>query len=406
MHIKESVDSTIEDKIASPLRTVRDMYSDLAFSMLDLSTEIRAKTSSLAKFDKKFGTEETEFIAKRVRTKDNKPVPIQASELAEATEAFTKIQENVTKLDLAHQKMITAEMKQLSQLELTIAKDKRMAFFIEESIDLFRTFLEGYRSKDIAPEETEFSDDHIAGWYLIHHLLAMKDDLQIVADTFAFTTKEQILAKVHKKTFMRNDVQNIINMINQKHFDEEIYEGFLNYCYTHILTQGKTSMLFEVTVEVHVNVNLMIEERKEEATMKAARTAVEQTDAAEETARKMAEMTTLKNSTLGSMIFELVKEVNNTQAPKTKAPRTPKNGKGGPKSPRSTPNPRGPRSPKTPTVPKAQAQVQHPGTKGAKGKEKKKNKKPKKRDREPPSSPSGRKTKKGKGNGQGDRNKK
>ena len=206
LHIKESIDSTIEDKIASPLRTVRDMYSDLAFSLLDLSTEIRAKTSSLAKFDKKFGPDETEFIAKRVRTKDNKPVPIQASELAEATEAFTKIQENVTKLDLSHQTMITAEMKQLSKLELTIAKDKRMAFFIEESIDLFRTFLEGYRSKDIAPEETEFSDDHIAGWYLIEHLLALKDDLQIVAELFDLATKEQILAMVHKKMFTRHDV--------------------------------------------------------------------------------------------------------------------------------------------------------------------------------------------------------
>mmetsp|Transcript_31535 Transcript_31535/g.62481 ORF Transcript_31535/g.62481 Transcript_31535/m.62481 type:complete len:104 (-) Transcript_31535:261-572(-) len=56
--------------------------------MLDLSTEIYAKISSLAKFDKNFGPDETDFIAKRVRTKDNKPVPIQASELAEATEAF------------------------------------------------------------------------------------------------------------------------------------------------------------------------------------------------------------------------------------------------------------------------------------------------------------------------------
>ena len=53
LHIKESVDSTIEDKIASPFRTVKDMFSDLAFGLLDLSTEVRAKTTSLAKYEKK-----------------------------------------------------------------------------------------------------------------------------------------------------------------------------------------------------------------------------------------------------------------------------------------------------------------------------------------------------------------
>ena len=138
---------------------------------------------------KKFGPEESEFVTKRVRTKDNKPVPIQASELAEATEEFTNIKENVLKLDKAHQTMITAEMKRLSKLELTIAKQKRMDFFIEESLNLYTTFLEGYRSKDIAPEETAFSDAHIAGWYLIEHLLALKDDLEEISNLFEFTMK-------------------------------------------------------------------------------------------------------------------------------------------------------------------------------------------------------------------------
>ena len=77
-------------------------------------------------------------------------------------------------------------------------------------------------------------------------------------------------------------------MVNDKHFDTEIYKGFRNYCYTHMLTQTEQSMLYVVTVDIHEDIKKMIEERKEDSTMKASRTAVAQTDAAEETTRRMA----------------------------------------------------------------------------------------------------------------------
>ena len=64
MHISKTVNELIEDKIESPLRTVKMMLMDLAFDLLDHKTEIRAKQASLAKFDKKFGKEEVSFIAK------------------------------------------------------------------------------------------------------------------------------------------------------------------------------------------------------------------------------------------------------------------------------------------------------------------------------------------------------
>ena len=84
---------------------------------------------------------------------------------------------------------------------------------------------------------------------------------------------------------MRHNVQNIIKVINEKCFELEIYEGFESYCYTHILTESKTSILFEVTVKIHLTISEMIKERKEEAIMKAAHTAVVQTDTVKETTK-------------------------------------------------------------------------------------------------------------------------
>ena len=115
--IKNVIDTLIEDTVESPLRTVKSIFTEIANTIVDLSTEVRAKHTSLLKFDKKFGKEKKDdFIAKRVRTKNNLPLPVQASKEAEATVEFTTITGEIHELDRLHAIAITEKIKELSKL--------------------------------------------------------------------------------------------------------------------------------------------------------------------------------------------------------------------------------------------------------------------------------------------------
>ena len=149
--------------------------TDLAFELLDYSAEIRSKQSAVEKFSKTFGEEKEEFVAKRVRTEKNEPLPIQASKRAEATEEYLKIKTDIFDLDIAHQKQVTARLKDLAVLEHALAKEARQDHLVDKLIRLFGTLLEGYQCKTDAPELKTFSPLHIAGWYGIRHLLDMKE---------------------------------------------------------------------------------------------------------------------------------------------------------------------------------------------------------------------------------------
>ena len=50
--IKNVIDTLIEDTVESPLRTVKSIFQEIAHTIVDLSTEVRSKHTSLLKFDK------------------------------------------------------------------------------------------------------------------------------------------------------------------------------------------------------------------------------------------------------------------------------------------------------------------------------------------------------------------
>ena len=82
-----------------------------------------------------------------MRTKDNLPLPVQASKEAEATEEFTKISESIIGLDKLHQIAITEKLKELSLLEYNISKTKRYTKFILETTKLFEALIRGFKSR-------------------------------------------------------------------------------------------------------------------------------------------------------------------------------------------------------------------------------------------------------------------
>ena len=98
----------------------------------------------LLKFDKTFGKEKTDnFFAKRVRTKDSLPLPIQASKEAEATKEFATIMGAILELDKLHQVAITEKLKDLSTLEYKLLITKQYTTFISATVKLFETPLQG-----------------------------------------------------------------------------------------------------------------------------------------------------------------------------------------------------------------------------------------------------------------------
>ena len=160
--IKHVINKLIEDTVESPLRTVKSMFLEIANTVVDLSTEVRSKNSSLLKFAKQIEKEKTDdFVAKRVRTKDNLPLPVQASKEAEATEEFTAITEAILGLDKLHQIAVTEKLRELSLLEFNLSKTKRYTKFILETTKLFEALLQGFksRSKNFQPI---VSDKHFA----------------------------------------------------------------------------------------------------------------------------------------------------------------------------------------------------------------------------------------------------
>ena len=172
--ISATISSLLEDKITSPLRTVHSMLSDFTFTLLDHHTKVRAKLASLEKLDKKFGKDETDFVAKRVRTKDNLPLPLQASKLAEATEEFDKLKCEIFKLDAYHAQNFTNKVQELCALKAKLAKENKLKYFVDTIVDIFETLLCGFYSSGLAnpaltqPKE---NDRHIAGWHVIRHLI-------------------------------------------------------------------------------------------------------------------------------------------------------------------------------------------------------------------------------------------
>ena len=136
--IKNVIDTLIEDTVESPLRTVKSIFHEIANTIVNLSTEVRSKHASLLKFDKKFGTEkQDDVVAKRVRTKNNLPLPVQASKEAEATKEFTTITGEIHELDRLQKISITGKLKELSTLEHTLSISKRTDTFIVETTKLF-----------------------------------------------------------------------------------------------------------------------------------------------------------------------------------------------------------------------------------------------------------------------------
>ena len=216
--IKNVIDTLIEDTVESPLRTVKSIFHEIANTIVDLSTEVRAKHTSLSKFDKKFGKEkEDDFIAKRVRTKNNLPLPVQASKEAEATAEFTTLTNDIHELDKLHQIAITGKIKELSKLEHTLSVSKRTNTFVEETIKLFEALLQGFKSRstDFQPIVT---DKHFAGWHLIKHVLDMeKPERKGMCELIGCTSSE-LVKSIHKLTFDRHDIENIQQMVIDHHF--------------------------------------------------------------------------------------------------------------------------------------------------------------------------------------------
>ena len=78
-------------------------------------------------------------------------------------------------LDKRNAEQVMEEMKSLSTLELKLSKNKLKSFFVERIVQLFETLLEWFRSRSDSKQEDDHSTIHYAGWYVIRHLLDIRN---------------------------------------------------------------------------------------------------------------------------------------------------------------------------------------------------------------------------------------
>ena len=122
-------------------------------------------------------------------------------------------------------------------------------------------------------------------------------------------TSIDLVKSIHKLTFDRQDIENIRQMVTDKHFSEEILPGFQAYIRPHLYKVSEagaiTAVLPIITRGLDDKILELLAARKEDAVMQASRTAEDKENAAKEIARTLAEMDEIENTPMGKYLKKL-----------------------------------------------------------------------------------------------------